>query len=63
MKVMVVKWPSDLVNKKNSVLPVCDKHYHTNNRNVQKWEKIEVVHLCLDRTFEMFMCLFDVLMQ
>jgi len=34
---------SDLVNTKESVLPVHDKHYHMNKRSVQKEEVIEVL--------------------
>jgi len=40
---MIVRWQSDLVNTKESVLPVRNKPYYTNKRKVQKWEEIEVV--------------------
>jgi len=30
-KVYIVKWQSNLVNTKESLLPVCDKPYHKNN--------------------------------
>jgi len=33
----------DIVNTKESVLPVCNKPYHTNTRIVQKGEEIVVV--------------------
>jgi len=33
-------WQSDIVYTKESVLPVCDKPYHTNKRKVQKRERI-----------------------
>jgi len=26
-----------VVNAKENILPVCDKHYHTNKINTQKW--------------------------
>jgi len=32
---------SDLVNTKESVPPVCDKPYHTNQGTIQKGEEIE----------------------
>ena len=41
--VMIVRWQSDSVNTKESVLPVCDKSYHTNKRILQKGEEIEVL--------------------
>ena len=31
----------DLVNTKESVLPVFNKPYHTNKRILQKWEEVE----------------------
>jgi len=40
---MIVRWQSDQVNTKESVLPVGDKPYHMNKRNVQKGEEIEVL--------------------
>ena len=43
IRVMIVRWQSDLVNTKESVLPVRNKPYYTNKRKVQKWEEIEVV--------------------
>jgi len=36
---MIVKLQSDLVNSKGSVLPVCDRHCHTNVRKLQKGEE------------------------
>ena len=36
----------DLVNTKESILPVCDKPDHKNKRKVQKWEEIEVLRNC-----------------
>ena len=39
---MMVRWKSDLVNTKESILLACDKPYHTNKRMVQKGEEIEV---------------------
>jgi len=36
-----VRWQSDLVNIKESVLPLCDKHHHTNKGILQKVEEIE----------------------
>jgi len=32
-----------LGNTKENVLPICDKPYHTNKRNVQKGEEIEML--------------------
>jgi len=43
---MIVRWHFDLVNTKESVLPVCDKPKHTNKRKVQKGEEIEVMRNC-----------------
>jgi len=40
------RWQSDLVYTKESVLPVCDKPYHTNNWILQKGEEIEVLRNC-----------------
>jgi len=37
----IVGWQSDLVNTKESIIPVCDKPYHTNKIILQKWEAIE----------------------
>ena len=42
---MIFKLQSDLVQKE-SVLPVCDRPYHTNKRKVQKGEKIELLRNC-----------------
>ena len=39
----IVRWQSDLVNTKESILPVCDKPYHTNKRIVQKGKEIGVL--------------------
>jgi len=41
IRVMIVRWHSDLLNTKENILPVCDKPYHTNQRRVQKGGKIE----------------------
>jgi len=41
---------SDLVNAKESLLSVCVKPYHTNNRNVQKREEIKVLHIYFTRS-------------
>jgi len=41
MVINIVRRKSDLVNTKESILPVCDKPYHTNNRILQKWEELE----------------------
>ena len=43
---MIVRWQSDLVKTKESVLPVCSKLYYTNKRKVQKGEEIEVLQNC-----------------
>jgi len=42
----MVRSQSDQVNTKESILPVCDKPYHTNKRKVQKGEEIEVLRNC-----------------
>jgi len=39
--VMIVRWQSDLVDTKQSVLPVCDKTYHMNKGILQKGDEIE----------------------
>jgi len=31
----------NLVNTEESILPICDKPYHTNTRILQKWEELE----------------------
>jgi len=36
----IVRSQSDLVYTIESVLPVCDKPYHTNNRFQQMWAEI-----------------------
>ena len=46
IRIMIVRWQSDLVNTKKSILPVCDKPYHMNKRTVQKGEEIEVWWNC-----------------
>jgi len=28
--IMIVRWQSELVNSNKSILPLCDKPYHTN---------------------------------
>ena len=33
--------PSDLVNTKESILPVCDKPYHTVKENLPQWVELE----------------------
>ena len=38
---LLIQWISFILpGKKESVLPVCDKPYHTNNGIMQKWEEI-----------------------
>ena len=37
----IVRLQSDLVNTKASILPVCDKPYHTKKGILQKWEELE----------------------
>jgi len=37
----IVRWQSDLVNAKESELPVCEKSYHTNNGFQQNGEGIK----------------------
>jgi len=36
----IVKWQANLVNTKETVLPVCKIPYHTNKRIKHKWEEI-----------------------
>jgi len=43
---MIVRGQYDVVNSKESVLPVCDKNYHTNKRKVQKGEEFKLVRDC-----------------
>jgi len=38
----IVRWQPDLVNTKETILPVCDKPYHKNNRILQMWEELEL---------------------
>ena len=41
IRVMIVRWQSDLVNTKlESERPDCDKPYHSNKSKVQKGEEI-----------------------
>jgi len=42
IRVLIVRWQSDLVNTKESLLPVSDTPYHTNKRKLQKGEWIKV---------------------
>jgi len=37
----IVRWQSDLVNTKESILPVCDKPNTTNKWILQKWDVLE----------------------
>jgi len=39
--VLIIRWQSDLVYTKESILPVCDKPYHTNKNTAQNDEEIE----------------------
>jgi len=41
--IMIVRWHSDPVNKRESLLNVCNRTYHMNKRNIQKGEEIEVL--------------------
>jgi len=34
----IVRWQADLVNTKESILPVCDKLYHKIKENLLQWE-------------------------
>jgi len=43
MRGYMVRLHSDLVNTKESVLLVCDKHYDMNKGNIQKGDKIKVL--------------------
>ena len=43
MRGYIVRLHSDLVNTKESVLLVCDKHYHINKGNIQKGGEIKVL--------------------
>jgi len=36
-----VRRQSDLINTKESILPICDNPYHTNKGILQKWEQLE----------------------
>jgi len=43
---MMVRRQSYLVNSKESVVHICDKPYHTNNRKVHKVEAFEGLGNC-----------------
>jgi len=51
---------SDLVNAKESILPVCDIPYHTIKENLQQWAELEHlwnyawVRHCLEMYFYMY---------
>ena len=47
IRVMIVRWQSALVHTKESVLPVFQKPYYSNKRNVQKGEEIAVLRNCV----------------
>jgi len=40
---MIVRSQPDLVNAKDSILPVCNQYYHMNKRNVEEGKEIEVL--------------------
>jgi len=46
----------DIVNTKESVLPVCNTPYHTNTRIVQKGEEIVVVRNYAQAVFATIRC-------
>ena len=48
----IVRWQSDLVNTKESELPVFDKPYHTNNGFQQNGEETKNVELCIAKQFD-----------
>jgi len=41
IRVMIVRWRSNVVNTKESELPVCDKKIRTNKRKVQKGRRLK----------------------
>ena len=43
--VMIVKRQSDIVNTKESILPVCDKPFHTKKRKVQKERSLPELYI------------------
>ena len=43
---MIVRWQSGRVNTREHLLPVCDKPYHTNKRNVQTGEINKKLRKC-----------------
>jgi len=43
IRVMIVRWQYDLVNKKESILHVCDKPYHKNKKKYRKGEEFEIL--------------------
>jgi len=51
IRVVIVRWQSDLVNTKKRMLPNCVKPYHTNKRKKQNMEKtcgtVHCGHICL----------------
>jgi len=47
----IVGWQSDLVNTKESVLPVCDKPYQTDNELQQNGRRLKKnAELCIGRS-------------
>jgi len=46
----IVGWQSDLVNTKESVLPVCDKPYQTDNELQQNGRRLKIAELCIGRS-------------
>ena len=44
----IVRWQSDLVNRKESRLPVCDQPHHLNNGKQRKGGEVcRTMHLCV----------------
>jgi len=41
IRVMIFRWQSNLVNAKESVLPVCDKPYHTNKKYYRNGRRLK----------------------
>jgi len=39
IRIVFVRWQHYLVNTKENILPVCEKPYHMNKRQVQKGEE------------------------
>jgi len=57
IRVLIVRWQSNLVNTEESVLPVCDKPYHTNKKKcTEKRGDRSFAELCLVLLNQLTVC-------